>query len=100
MRHLRITLVVAAAVALASSPAALGAPPATPEAEPPPIPPLIWTLSAMQLGEKLFTPSNPSDYTVQFLPDRTMRIRADCNQGTGSYAADPPRLRLTDLVTT
>ncbi len=100
MRHLRITLVVAAAVALGSSQAALGSPPATPEAERPPIPPVIWTLTAMQLGNKLSTPSNPTDYTVQFLPDRTMRIRADCNQGTGSYTADPPRLQLADLVTT
>jgi heat shock protein HslJ len=73
---------------------------ATPASERPPIPPVIWTLETI-VTEAAPTPVPvPAAYTVQFLPDGTVRILADCNHGQGRYTASPPGLSITDVVMT
>lgn len=100
MRDLwRIMLTVIAVTTWGRS-IALGSSIATPASERPPIPPVIWTLTTI-VTEATPTPvSNPTAYTVQFLPDGTMRILADCNQGRGRYTASPPALGIVDVATT
>ena len=40
------------------------------------------------------TVDDPSQYTLEFLPDGTYRIQADCNQGSGRYTVEGSRLSL------
>jgi heat shock protein HslJ len=38
-------------------------------------------------GEKIL-PSDPNQYTVEFMTDGTLRVKADCNSGNGRFSAD------------
>jgi heat shock protein HslJ len=40
------------------------------------------------------TVDDPAKYTLEFLPDGTYRILADCNHGSGAYTVDGNRLTL------
>lgn len=46
-----------------------------------------WEQTLMGNGDK-FVPDNPGNYTVQFMPDGTAAIQADCNQVGGTYTLD------------
>lgn len=46
-----------------------------------------WQQTSMNDGST-FTPTNPADYTVQFVTDGQVAIKADCNQVGGSYTTD------------
>ena len=35
-----------------------------------------------------FVPDNPDNYTIQFMPDGTVAIQADCNRVGGTYTLD------------
>lgn len=72
----------------------------TPAPDRPPIPPVIWTLTDIVTGATPTPVPNPTAYTVQFLPDGTVRVRADCNHGHGGYTARPPELSIGDVVMT
>jgi heat shock protein HslJ len=51
------------------------------------IPPVIWELTTLSMaGEPAVEIDDPSRYTLQFLPDGTVTVRADCNQGTGVFS--------------
>lgn len=41
-----------------------------------------------------------SRYTIRFASDGTMRVRADCNRGSGRFAVDGERLSLSAIATT
>ncbi len=100
MRHLWRTILAATAITTWGSSIALAGPAATPASERPPIPPVIWTLATI-VTEATPTPvPEPTAYTVQFLPDGTVRILADCNHGHGRYTASPPALSIADVVMT
>jgi heat shock protein HslJ len=40
-------------------------------------------------------PKDPRQYTVSFLPDGKLAIKADCNRAIGAYAVDGPKIDLT-----
>jgi heat shock protein HslJ/LysM repeat protein len=46
-----------------------------------------WDQTLMNNGDK-FVPNNPNNYTVQFMPDGTVAIQADCNRVGGTYTLD------------
>jgi heat shock protein HslJ len=60
---------------------------ATPTADDPAtIPPIVWQLTELEVeGAELIEIAEPARYTVQFLPDGDLAIKADCNQVTGTY---------------
>ena len=58
---------------------------ATPVPDPTPIPPVVWELRSIVVAGEQTAVGNPSAYTVQFLPNGELRLRADCNQGSGPY---------------
>ena len=45
-----------------------------------------WQGNVSNTGEVTMRPDDPSQYTVEFLPDGTLAIQADCNRATGAYA--------------
>jgi len=48
-----------------------------------------WQLVEIQsMDDTVKMPSNPSDYTLDFLAEGTVAIKADCNRGTGSWASE------------
>jgi heat shock protein HslJ len=61
------------------------------------IPPLVWQLTAFP---GIATPIEPGRYTVQFVPDGTVAIRADCNWVLGNWTGGNGVLDLTVTQTT
>jgi heat shock protein HslJ len=49
--------------------------------------PWYWDQTTMNNGEML-VPDNPASYTVQFFPDSSILIQADCNQVIGTYTVE------------
>ncbi len=46
-----------------------------------------WQQSLMNDDDE-FVPDNPVDYTVQFMADGTVAVRADCNRVRGTYTVE------------
>lgn len=44
--------------------------------------------------------ANPEDYTVQFQPDDTVNVKADCNMANGVYTASNGEIDIEILITT
>lgn len=63
-------------------------------------PPLRWELQQIASNNRVLTPDDPAAYWLQLLDDGTAWIRADCNQGRGSYDRDGSSLTFTDFATT
>ena len=94
-----LTLIVAVLLAAASllpaySAAAQDIPP---EAPAPAIPPIPWQLT---LFPGVTTGIEPGRYTVHFLPDETVNIRADCNWVAGFWSGANGALDVTVTMTT
>jgi heat shock protein HslJ len=53
-----------------------------------------WQQTLSSTGEVLMRPDDPSHYTVEFLPDGTLAIQADCNRAMGAYAVTGAQLEL------
>ncbi len=50
-----------------------------------------WRLvKIMSMDDTTYTPEDPSLYTLEFGNDGSMRLRADCNRGTGSWSSESP----------
>ncbi|MCC7022225.1 MAG: META domain-containing protein [Thermomicrobiales bacterium] len=57
---------------------------------------VIWEWQGLQSGDgSVVTPNDPATYTLAFLPDGKLAIRADCNRAIGTYATDGPAIDLT-----
>ena len=49
----------------------------------------VWQLQQIQFNDgTLITPSDPANYTVDFMDDGQLSIRADCNQVLGEYTGE------------
>ncbi|MDM8529156.1 META domain-containing protein [Anaerolineales bacterium HSG24] len=50
----------------------------------------VWYWQGYQDATEIndFTVPNPAKYTLEFLPDGTYQVVADCNRGSGSYVED------------
>jgi heat shock protein HslJ len=44
-----------------------------------------WQETVRNSGELTLRPDQPAHYTVKFLPDGTLAVRADCNNAVGTY---------------
>jgi heat shock protein HslJ len=64
------------------------------------IPPLRWELQRIASNNQTLTPDEPANYWIQLLPDGKVWLKADCNQGGGSYTLDGNSLSFSELVTT
>jgi heat shock protein HslJ len=67
------------------------------DAPAPAIPPIPWQLTAFPGVE---TGIEPGRYTVHFLPDETVNIRADCNWVAGFWSGAGGALDVTVTMTT
>ena len=48
-----------------------------------------WRLvQIMSMDDTTYTPDDSALYTLEFGADGSLRVRADCNSGTGSYTAE------------
>jgi heat shock protein HslJ len=65
------------------------------------IPPVIWELVSFSEPDRVpVTITDPSLYTVQFLPDGRLLARLDCHHGRGRYTAAAGTLALWPLAVT
>lgn len=96
--------VVAAAIAailVLAAPLAAGAQgTATPSAAAPEMPPVVWELQSMTTKGSTAEPADPAAYTIQFLPDGELRVRADCNRGRASYEIGGQNLAIGPVALT
>ena len=98
---MRSPLILMVAVLLAAAsllPAySAGAQEIPPDAPAPAIPPIPWQLTAFPGVD---TGIEPGRYTVHFLPDETVNIRADCNWVAGFWSGANGALDVTVTMTT
>jgi para-nitrobenzyl esterase len=60
-----------------------------------------WQLVKFQGGDgRTLTPGDPARYTIQFAADGRLAVRVDCNRGSGTWKATPPRLEFGPLALT
>ena len=86
------------------TPAPPTAPP-TPAVTPTPdlsgLPPGVWQLARIEYPSgKVLTIEQPQNYTVQFLGEGRIAIKADCNAGSGTFQTNEQRVTIGALVTT
>lgn len=72
----------------------------TPETVAAGIPPLVWALREMSDEGGPVAVPEPTLYTVRFLPDGEVRLRVDCNRGTGQYRLDGEAIAAGPFATT
>ena len=92
---LMVAVLLAAASLLPTS--SVGAQEVPPGAPAPAIPPIPWQLTAYPGVD---TGIEPGRYTVHFLPDETVNIRADCNWVAGFWSGANGALDVTVTMTT
>jgi len=57
---------------------------------------VIWQWEQFEGGDgSVTTPDDPSRYTVTFLPDARLAIRADCNRAVGAWSSQESQLELS-----
>lgn len=55
----------------------------------------IWTWQRTEFSdESVLRVPNPANYTVEFMADGTLALRADCNRGFGVYRQNGPQLEI------
>jgi heat shock protein HslJ len=60
-----------------------------------------WNLAEIQyMNDTTKTPDDPARYTVEFLPDGTVNIKADCNNAGGEYTISGSSLNISITHTT
>ncbi|MGH2618478.1 MAG: META domain-containing protein [Thermomicrobiales bacterium] len=97
MRSLTIPLLALALAFASLLPAGSASAQEAPPAPAPAIPPIVWQLTTFP---GVGTGIEPGRYTVQFVPDGTINIRADCNWVLGSWTAANGVLDITVTQTT
>ena len=61
----------------------------------------MWQLQRFEyMSGKVVTVAQPASYTLEFLSDGTLRVRADCNSGAGTYKTNEDRLAIENLAMT
>jgi heat shock protein HslJ len=56
---------------------------------------VVWEWQEFAGGDDtIVRPEDPARYTVEFLPENRLTIRADCNRAMGTYTLDAPRIDL------
>jgi heat shock protein HslJ len=69
--------------------------PGAPSTESPPLVGSVWQLQQIQYGDgTLLVPASPSNYTLEFLAEGQLNIRADCNVARGTYTTEESGLSI------
>jgi heat shock protein HslJ len=56
----------------------------------------VWQLQQIQYNDgTLITPSDPANYTIEFMEDGQLGVQADCNRVLGEYTGDDGILEIT-----
>lgn len=96
-----VVAIALAAILVVVSPLALGAQgTATPTAAAPEMPPVVWELQSMTTRGATVSPTDPAAYTIQFLADGELRVRADCNRGRATYELDDQSISVGPVALT
>lgn len=62
---------------------------------------VVWQwMHTTENNGKILTPAIPADYTLEFIGDDRVNIRADCNSGEGTYEVAGQTLSITVTHTT
>ena len=65
------------------------------------LPGVVWEWQQfMGSDDSLRSPEAPERYTIEFMAEGDVAIRADCNRGRGTYTVDQPRIDITVGPTT
>ncbi len=59
-----------------------------------------WQWVNFRDAKQDYSVTGSENYTISFLPDGAVAVRADCNNGSGSYSVDGSSLNISILVTT
>lgn len=69
--------------------------------EPEEITGMVWKWRQTRYNnDQQSVPADPSHYTIEFKPDGTMNIRADCNRGGGKYSIEGKRIAIEQTHST
>ncbi|MCI0453269.1 MAG: META domain-containing protein [Candidatus Latescibacteria bacterium] len=60
----------------------------------------VWKWEGTQTPVERIVPADPTQYTLEFLPDTTVVAQIDCNSGHGKYVMDGPSIAIGPLATT
>jgi len=61
----------------------------------------VWSWHSTIAADRSRTPvASPERYTVQLMRDGTVRVRADCNRGSGAYRSSDVDLRFERIAMT
>ena len=60
----------------------------------------VWKWVRFSDPADSFDVENPEYYTIEFLPDETLLVQADCNRGSGVYTASQGEIDIEILLTT
>ena len=55
----------------------------------------VWKWQGTQTPTEQVLVDDPDQYTIEFLPDGTLKIKADCNMAGGTYATSDSRVEIT-----
>ena len=56
---------------------------------------VVWKWEAfLESNDDTLTVDDPERYTLEFMPDGVVRVRADCNSGSGSYTVSGNQLNI------
>ncbi|MGH2531349.1 MAG: META domain-containing protein [Thermomicrobiales bacterium] len=62
---------------------------------------VVWEWQGFEGGDDSeIVPDVPSNYTIQFLPDGSAHVLADCNRGRGTYTADEALIDISPIALT
>lgn len=55
----------------------------------------VWQLQQIQYNDGTLVEATPESYTIEFLEDGRLAIRADCNRALGSFTEDGSSVSIT-----
>ena len=84
-----------------AAPAPTMKPQTTPAVSPSALVGVVWTLRRFEyMSGKVAAIDQPDKYSVEFLADGKVQIKADCNTGSGTYKASGDRLTIESIGVT
>lgn len=85
-------------VAPTAAPAPTMKPQTTPAVSPSALVGVVWTLRRFEyMSGKVTTIDQPDKYSMEFLADGKVQVKADCNTGNGTYQASGDRLTIGNI---
>jgi heat shock protein HslJ len=60
----------------------------------------VWLWQSLMLPRGVSAVDKPENYRLEFMPEGRLRIKADCNRGSGTYGATGEDLSVSSILTT